>query len=351
MLTLTQTAALTKKAFVFGIIFFFLLVFAWIGFQYYLNSQKKPPVQAEEKPDTIFNILDYPDLPESLTPSSDFTYELITTTGQLPKDLPKIMKVYFINKLGTTLLAPDRAKRLASNLGFSENPEILSPVEYRFKDLNNGHLDINLDTGNFSFEKNLATDSADLEQDEIFADQAKIIEEFKDYLASKNLLPEQLKGGRSKVEYNNESQKDSNQTVISLWQDAILDGEKKYPIITKDYLTGLINATVTKYRQEDNKYSKLDYIYWSIDDTNFGTYPIRSVEDAYSQLQAGKAIVVRPTDSVKVELNSIYLAYFLSDKYSTYTQPVYVFEGDNFAAVVLAITDEFLKKPDEIQSE
>lgn len=347
-LTLTQTADLTKKAFIFGVVSLVLIIFGWVGFTLYKNSQIKPPSILEEKPDTRFNLLPKLKFKKSVAPSSNYTYELITETGKLPENFPKLMKVYFISKLGTTLLAPNRAKELAERFEFRNGPEILSPTLYKFTNDNEGALTIDLDTGNFDYNRKISTESAsldELEQEVIIADKAKMAEEFKSYLSSKELLREELSIGKTDIFYDQSQQQDSQTARITLWQDGISESEKvKYPVITAKFDEGLIDATVTKYTDEINKYLSLKYIFWPIDLENFATYPLKTAEQAFTQLKEGKGnIVIKPKNTL-VDVSNIYIAYFLAEEYQTYLQPVFVFEGEGFAALVPAIPEDQFEK-------
>lgn len=341
-LTLTQTASLTKKAFIFGIVFLVLATLSWVGLSYYQAYQASKIPPPEVKPDVKFNILPQPNLSINLVSSSEFTYDLVTKTGNLPTDLPKIMKVYFISKLGTTLLAPNRARELAQKFNFKNGPEIIQPTLYRFSD-GGSNFDIDLDTGNFSFERKIATEAASI-QDEIMADRGKLVEEFKNFLSSKGLLVEQLANGRSSVSYDNPSQQESQTAVITLWQEDLQDQSTSYPLVTARFTEGVVKTTVTKYQDETNKYPNLNYVFWSIDQNNFATYPIKSVVDAFSELKEGRGFVVIKPPFPQVSISSVYLAYLVSDVYTPYLQPIFVFEGEGFAALTAAITDSYLSK-------
>ena len=43
-------------------------------------------------------------------------------------------------------------------------------------------------------------------------------------------------------------------------------------------------------------------------------------------------------------ITKVYLAYYLSEEYSNYLLPVFVFEGPQFAGMVPAVKSEFLEK-------
>lgn len=339
-LTLTQTADLTKKAFIFGVIFLVLIIFSWVGFQYYKASQVVPTTVEEDKADTKFNLLPKPNFNISLVPSSKYTFELLTTTGKLPADLPKIFKVYFISKLGTSLLASNKAKELSSSLNFNNGPEIISSTLYNFTDDSGGKISIDLDTGNFEYKRNEATESGLL--DNTLSDKPKLIQDFKTFLNSKGLSKEQISSGHTQVLYPENS---NNKAVISLWQDNITEGETEIKVVTNNFNAGLIKAEVSNIVSEDNnRYPYLKYIYWPIDLTNFATYPLKDINVAFEELKMGKASVVKESSLNTVGLTNIYIAYLLSEKYTPYLQPIYVFEGEDFTALVGAVDEQYLEK-------
>ncbi len=78
---------------------------------------------------------------------------------------------------------------------------------------------------------------------------------------------------------------------------------------------------------------------------NSSKYPIKTPDEAYTNLQEGKAMV--PMSQAKtggfVSITKIYLAYFLDSEFIPFLQPVYVFEGPEFVGYVPAVRDESLQ--------
>lgn len=334
-MTLTETAVFTKKALVFAVFIFIFLLLCWGAYAYYIKFIYKPPV-IEEIPNLNFGVLPRPNLPKTITDSSSFTYTLDTATGSVPTDTPKVFKVYSIAQLATDLLALDRAKDLSVNLGFNRTPQMLNSTEYRFLSDKGGDLTINLDTGNFRYERPLATDSANLDNRESFLKEARLSQQFKSYLSQKSLLKKELEDGKTKVEYNI----NKFSAKISLWQEDI----DKTPIVTGTFSEGLIKAIVSQQSEEAKKYILLDYIFWPIDLENFATYPLKKADEALKNLESGNGTVITSPKSSAVSVTKIYLAYLLTKDYTPYLEPVFVFEGTDFVAYVPAVTDKYLEK-------
>lgn len=341
-MTLTETAIFTKKALLVGAIFSVVMVFAWAGYQYWYFQVYLPnqPV-VEEKPDERFGPLPKIELKENIADSKAYNYKLDTDTGGLPDKIPKLYKVYSIAQLATDLLALDRAKSLAGLIGFNRGSQAISATQYKFLDQNGGELSINLDTGNFSMSRPIASGSADaIEGRESFQDSDKIASDFKSYLSGKNLLKEQLRDGRVKVLYDR-SQGDPNKAIINIWQSDV----DETPLVTPTFTEGLVKGMVTNFREENKRYVYLNYTFWPIDLQNSSTYPIKTPDEAYTNLQEGKAMV--PMSQAKtggfVSITKIYLAYFLNSEFIPFLQPVYVFEGPEFVGYVPAVRDEALQ--------
>lgn len=343
-MTLTEASALTKKGLIVSAITIFIALTTWGIWHYYYNYiylPSLPPVV--EKPTLAFGPLPKLKFPDPTVASSNFSYSLDTETGALPEKLPELFKVYSVAQLATDLLALDRAKGLAGELDFNKNPEAISATQYKFiDDKNGGELIVDLDTGNFKFARNTATGSAEkFERIEDFISENKQSQGFKGFLSGRELLKEQLKNGRTLVEYNNPVKKDSTLVTISLWQDNIDD----IPIVTPKFKEGLIKTIATKNRDAEEKYILMDYIFWPVDLNNFGTYPIKTAEEAFQELKNGDGFIALEPRSGNVSIIKVYLAYYLSEEYSNYLQPVFVFEGPNFAALVSALKSEFVEKP------
>ena len=333
-MTLTQTAILTKQIITFSILAIILGTAGFTGYkiwyQYYLDHL---PLK-EEIPDTKFGLLPPPDLPKAAVSSSNFSYSIDTTTGGLPivgvdKGFEKLIKVYFVIKTYASFLSPEKSQNLAEKFDVNVNPQILSETNYLFKE-NDKTLNIDLDSGNFTYQ-NSATPSAGLNLD----DEEKLVTDFKELLKNLGVAKSDLTWGKDKVIFLKNA--DSNLAQISLWP-ASLDDK---PIVTPEFNESLVNATVYKNASDIQNYLSLNFTYYYIDTSIFATYPLKTSAAAFEDLKSGKGVVVVEPQKPAVSITSVYLAYFLSEIYSPYLLPVFVFEGPNFAAYVPAITDDF----------
>lgn len=344
-MTLTQTAAIVRQIITISIVALILGITSFIGYRiwhaYYLAHL--PPV--EEKPDTKFGLLPPINFPKSKVSTSNFSYSLDTTTGGLPKvgidpGFEKIAKVYFVTQTFATFLSADRAGVLAANFGLTSSPEISSETRYKYTDQKK-ILTIELDSGNFSY-KNEATISAKVSLD----DDNKLVSDFEQILTTLGVMKDDLKTGRTKVILLRNAEgvltptqlrSETAAAQISIWPSPI----DKKSIFTADFDKALVNTIISGSAGKLENYLSLSFTYYPIDTSTFATYPIKGAELAFEDLKSGKGIVIAEPKSPQVSITSVYLGYFLSDDYSPYLQPIFIFEGPNFVAYTSAINEEF----------
>lgn len=330
-MTLTQVAIITRRGIIAIIALIFLGIVGGIGYRvwydYYISTL--PPV--EEKPDLKFGSLAKIVFPKATVSSANYSYSIDTETGSFPQ-MPKIIKVYFIPRANiVSLLAPDESQKLAASFGFTLPREIINPTNYKYADESSGSFIIDLTTGNFSYQKQIATSSATL--DKTFSNQSQLTENFKEFLKNKGKLNDDLAAGRTNVSYNKPIPTAATSAEISIWPSNFEGLE----IITPSFSSGLIQGTALNTELAD-RYSEVNYTYWQIDKTSFATYYLKPANKAFAELQSGLGYVSSESPTSKVSIAKVSLAYFESEEYAPYLQPVYVFEGPNFKALVPAIS-------------
>lgn len=344
-MTLTQVAVIVKRGIVISIIALVLGIASFVSYKiwhaYYLAHL--PPV--EEKPDTRFGLLPPTDFPQSAVSTSNFSYSLDTTTGGLPKigvdqGFDKIIKVYFVTQTFASFLSADRSQALAGQFGINAVPEILSETRYRYRNQNRS-LTVDLNSGNFSY-SNEATISAQSNLD----DDNKLVSDFQQFLTTLGVMKDDLKTGRFKISYLKNASGELTSTdlraeavvaQISIWPANI----DKKAIYTSGFNKSLVSASVLGSAEKKENYLALDFIYYPIDFSTFATYPIKTAEVAFDDLKNGKSSVIIEPTGPQVSVTSVSLGYFLSENYSPYLQPIYVFEGPNFAAYVSAVNEQY----------
>ncbi len=333
-MTLTETATITKRFLRVFLIFGGAFLFLWIAYLYIYNNVYVPYQKSQIKAERRFGPLPKPKYPSSLLSSSSLNYTVDTRSGFLPTGFPKLIKVYFIPPLEVSLLSPDRARKIAFGLGFNDGPDILSQTQYRFYDRTGGNIVLDLTTANFIAKRGQPI--AESPQDDQLPELSTIALDFKNYLNSKALIKSSLVNGATQAFYDGQNKIDSKTATVSLWPEDI---ETNLPIVTKSPKEALVRATVTKYKDENYHYQILNYIYWNVDKTTSSSYFLKSVDQAFEELKKGQGIVVKnQTSNSKASITKVYLAYYMSEEYSSFLEPVFVFEGDQFTAYVSALT-------------
>lgn len=360
-MTLTEFKQMLNRALV--VLFIFLIAYfslgaAWGRIQPVLFPPKIPP------PEVAFGKLPplgIPSLPlkEGSTPQ----YIVDTKTGRLPNDLPDRLKVYALEVPTPSPLSGQRAGELAVKLGFSGEPKRLSSSEHSFEDKGKGRtLKINITTGNFLLE----TDIKKLSEPDLGQPPSKAAaaEKAKNFLRGLNLLTDDYESGRAEATYMRiegealrkvQSLSEAQLTRVDLYREV-----EERPILGSRPLEGLIYVVLAE-KQEP----VVSFYSWPIDVPMSSTYPLRTVAEAWEKVQAGQAQTVflgpfkgdpfasyEPLAPEKIYVRQIYLAYFDSEKFQDFLQPVYVFEGIGltadrrqlkYIAYVPAIADAWLQ--------
>lgn len=342
-MTLAQTAVFTKRAIVVFFLLIFLGISSFVGFKFYsaYKLANTPPV--EIKPDLKFGQLPPIDLPTSSNSGSNFSYSIDTTTGNLPT-FDKLIKVYYIPKTFATLLASERAAALAKNFGIDSQPEVLSDTKYRFSATGKS-VTVNLDTENFEYSKE-ASNSATAD---ILDSDDKLITGFQSLLGRIGSGKDTLGGEPYNIELYKfnagklvpaTSRVDAEAALISLWPHDI--DQKK--VVTPQTNQSLVSAIVDKNSNNVENYMSLKFTFWPIDVTEFATYPLKTGDQALDDLKFGRGSIINIPPTPNVSITKVTLAYFESQTYTQYLQPVFLFEGPGFTAYVPAIQDAYVNQ-------
>ncbi|QQG43595.1 MAG: hypothetical protein HYW45_01085 [Candidatus Daviesbacteria bacterium] len=339
-MTLTQAASLTRKLILLLIIFLILGTTGLVGYKIWLSVNNKTG-SAEMIPDTKFGILPPLNLPSSITSSATVSYQLNMGSSGLPT-FNKVAKVYFIPQ-PTAILTNEKIADLAQKLNFNTESQIQNNQYIFTEDSKKLTIDSNL--GSLLYQKEASTSA----KSPVVDSDTKLSEDAKDFLNNLGLLNEDFKKGRTKITYLNfngnnvetTAVSNANGAEISLWRQDI----DNLPIITEGFKQSLFFVRVTKSARDLDNYLTINYLYYPIDKTTFSIYPLKTANEAYAALQGGQGVILLPNNKSSVTLTSAYLAYFQSSIYSPYLQPVYIFEGENFVAMIPAVINQYLSQP------
>jgi hypothetical protein len=347
MTSLTRIAIAARKVIRYTIFLItFLLVGKFLldtGIMIYKKNFPAPP----PPPTVKFGKLTKIPFPENGT-SAKLNYTLETPEGGFPKTSPIQAKVYFMPKVSPNLLSLDVAKATAQTLGYGANGQQMSDTVYLFTNTRYPTaLQMNIVTGTFSISYNLSQDKTPLSTKPPIAEVAA--SEFRSFLSGASILPPDLTGTTtSKYLKLSGAQL---VTALSLSEADLV----KVNLFRKDYdnlpsVTGIpdqanVWGIVTGSPGRDQLVVAAEYHYYSIDESQYATYPIKTPTEAFSELQANQAYIAAlglNKDGDNLKIRRVYLAYFDPGSITEFYQPVYVFEGDNgFTAYLPAVSSAY----------
>ena len=336
MTNLTQVAVTARKVIRYTIYFMIFLTVGRIllsaGASIYLKIFPPAPAAPTVKFGKLTKI---PFPTENTTPK--LTYTLETATGSLPTNIPPQAKVYFMPKVNSNLLSLDTAKTKAKALGFDDkNPQQESNSLYKFKSSSfPSVMEINIITGTFSISYDLIADKTPINNRPPAAEIAA--SEFRSALSGANILANDLSGPMIPSYLKLTGGKLAN--VLALSEADVVKVSlfrKSYdnlPSVTADPFQSNVWAIISGSQTRDQQIIAAEYHYFSVDESQYSTYPIITPQEAFNELQAGKAYIAsmgQYKDGSSLKIRKIYLAYFDPGIANDFYQPVYVFDsGEN----------------------
>ncbi|MBI2309748.1 hypothetical protein HYU89_02510 [Candidatus Collierbacteria bacterium] len=348
MASLTETAHYARKAIAFsgiGLISIIILRFSWgILFRWWIAANPPPP----PTPTVAFGVLLAPVFP-SPAKNSISAYRLETVSGVTP-DFGTQAKVFFMPSFRANVLGAELATKMAGSMGFSQPPETTDEQIYVWSRGGTlpGELKINLITGFFSLntvwhqDAELVKSRAPSEQDAVrFA---------KEFLTRLSLLPLDLAAGKTRVEYLKAgagillpavSQSEANFARVHIFRADV----NSLPVATERQDEALAQVIVSG-ASSAKQIIGVEYKYSPIAIDKSATYPLRSSQTAWQQLQSGEGVIIQVVGgTAEAVVRNVEMAYYDSFTPQEFFQPVYVFKGDNgFKAYVPAIDPKWLSK-------
>lgn len=344
-MTLTETAYWARRIIKYGsitLVSLIVAIFAWRGiyFVYRLAFPKPPP-----PPEVKFKTL--PPLVYDSRVQPALTYKLETEKGEDLSTLPTQANVYFMPTPQSSLSSLDAAVQVAQALGYSPAGTPLSDVIYRFSHRDTPSvLDINIVNKTASISYNLVEDPSLLALRP--RSEAEAINVALSFLTRGGLLAQDLAQGRQEVE-KMASGPEALVRVGSISEANFVrvnflrrnyDG---LPVIASKIDRGNVWLLVSGETSGPKQVIAGEYHYFPVAEEQRSTYPIKTAQVAWEELQAGKGFIISPPSSgTSVTIRRVSLAYYDSGKPQQFLQPVVVFDGDGgFRAVVPAVVAEY----------
>lgn len=342
---LAHTAYWARLFIKYGAVFILFLIFGrvlWgVGVTLYQRISPPPP----PAPTVSYGKLPAITFFGSDAPDKKFGFTLELPEGDLPK-LPATLPVYVIPKKSAFLGAPDEARKIASSLRFTKDEETLSSTIYRWvHERGDINLEMNIITQAFSINSNLYQDE-DIKG--LRAPTQEIaVKAVQSFLSNASLFPKDFTDGETSttlIKNDNgilvlaPSLSEANFIRVDFFRQSYND----FPVVTP--VPGQSNVWFLVPGTTDPTKNIIagEYHYFAVDQSQSSTYPIKTSETAWRQLQDGKGIVASIPTKETVAVRRVYLAYYDPSDYQPFFQPVYVFEGDNgFVGYVPAVTSDY----------
>jgi len=306
-----------------------------------------PPAPAA--PNVAFGKLPVINFPEGSEDKPN-NFQLETVDGGLPESMPKTVKIYFIPQVGGKFLSLDKATQTAKKLSFTDPPEKISEEVYRFTNIiNSTTLTINVFTGQFEYHYNYLGDQT-LINPKGLPSENEAISLVKTFLEQIDKKTDEIDESEFKANYWKMAADKLVSAVAPSEADFIrinVFREKaggEYPLMPPDPNFGLISFLLSGIEVQSKKIVEAKFVYFSYDKEKFGTYPTKTIEQAFEELKNKKYYLASFTGNKDktIKIRKIYFAYFDPPSSAKFLQPLFVFQGDdNFYGYVSAVASEW----------
>lgn len=349
-MSLTYTAYVSRNIIKYGGGALVAIVLSWSTVVAVIKAYKaahppyvSPTVRYGKLPKIIF--------PEKTFSAKKFVLEL--AGDNFPK-LGDQAKVFVIYRPSSVVLALEEDKKTARAMGFVAEPVKISDGIYEFtNDSLNQSLMMNVLEGSFILKYPYLEDQMLLTSGGLPNGEGAI-EGAKSFLQNAQKLRTDLLDGEKKVTFwgiepdglkSVPALSEANLVRVDLFRKNI---EENFRVLSSDPSRAAVSVLVSGSTVTGKKIVEVNYKYVDIDRESFATYPIKPVETAWKELQAGNYWPAIDTGKEEVTIRNVSLAYFepikITDK-ANFLQPVYLFEGDNgFVAYIPAVVDKYLQE-------
>lgn len=360
MATLTEAAVTARKAIRFGAIGFVGITILWyVGTALVKYYEKMNPAPLPD-PTVDFGKLPVIKFPEN---SNRPKISLELPTGSIPTFVDR-MVVYSEPIKKSAFSDAEKAIETAAAMGFLFKPEQKTESNYVWtnQDQLSSKLDMNIISGHFTLTRQWQNNPA-LAAAASFTSDKAIIMDAENYLSKVGLLSSDIVGVE-KITYLKDiggslgtalSLSDADFVQIDLFRKDMeeVDAESKtkevvasYPFYRSDPNKGVIRVIVSGSKNVSEKVVYMDNQYNKIDYTKNGTYPIKTGDEAWKELENGGGFVfLGETGGEEVKIRRVFLGYYDAENSNGYAMPVYIFLGDKgFTAYVSAVSDSWVIK-------
>lgn len=351
-MNLTKTSAIARKAIVLVGFIAVLYTIGYLSFPFAVQTFYSVfPKKQEALP--VFGRLPaikFNGIP--LAPSAKPEYNLNTRDGRLPNITPQVINVFEIKKPAVSFSAGKNAQKNAATLFFTDEnlASELSGSTFRWLDSKfSRELTINITLNTLDYRTNEANIRDLFEATpQLTFDPENTKSRLIDIFESLGYFNDDFyKNGTQKTTYGRITDNGVVETVTPqeymLAKVDFFRTIQKIPLLGPRFDNGLLEIVYAKPKDGANEalnYTRIKAAEWSVDTEKIGKYPPVPVEVAWKAVQENKGVYAKaklkdasvfekdqPLDISRVFIENIYLAYYDSETYQKYLQPIYVFEG------------------------
>lgn len=273
------------------------------------------------------------------------SYQLNTVTGRLPENLPDRMLVYKLSQPLPDLLSLENARSIAAASDFNSSEIKISDSVYQWTNLNtNAHILIDINTKDFEItsniiaSQNILLNSSLPELDRIERYVTDFLRGMQVDLTGLEFRPETNKyytfSGSNFVEVDNIL--NAKAIRVNLFNKSVENDLGTFSFVYPQIDAPLVSLLVS-FPSSSRMIVLEGKSYNKIVTEESSDYPIKSIANAYEELQRGLGYLYNPENLPSVQITDAYLAYYLDEDSYEFAQPVYVFEGVNARGYVSAV--------------
>lgn len=358
-MTLTEASYFTRRFAPFVVILILVFLIFFYAFKLLLllgqAQPTKPTNTAQVVTDPKFGQIPLPQLPEA-TPSAQAQFILDTLDGtpNFP-NATTAAQVYFLPQEPSRFGFLQRIYFMAQNAGF-DTEQIKHQLQEKTAIFGDGkrRLTIDITNYNFSYKYTLTKDDTFVETAQVPADPKFIEQKAIDYLRTIDRYPAELAQGKPNSTYlyfnplttelaTVANAADANMVEVDFFRPDV----NGYPVVSPNYYHSP-HYVVMVFNGNDVRVVRAQVQLFARSTDQIGSYPIKTPDEAWQQLQAGKGYIVAGDIQAnpQVKIKKVMLAYLDPAQYEEYMQPVYVFLADNnVITYVPALIDEYFIDP------
>lgn len=352
MQSLTEVAYITRKTIKYFTVFLIAITVTRLSYKAFVDYWRKLHPPPPPPPDVSFGQLPPVRFGDEILDKKPRKFRLETIDGELPQ-MPDRAKVYFVYSTQSKILAFEKMKRLANSLGFTQEPKKIREDVYSFHNpVTNQTLTINALTQTFKLSYPYLEDQT-LTTFFNFSSEQEAIEAARAFLDRVGKNYPDLQGNERATLLKLTPTKLVKATAISeaniIQVDFFrTDLEETYPVYPGRLDKANVYFLVSSAPTTNKRIIEANFLYFPIDKEKFATYPLKSIQTAWQELEEGKyhlAQIDKEWIKKTIPIRKIYLAYFDPHYPTNFLQPIFVFQGDgNFFGFVPAVSPEWIKE-------